>query len=82
MRQQHAAEPLERRLGNVVAVQQASRLVESAQVERQLGFQHLVRRYVSPSRTVSDPSILTPSTATFLKYCMAASTRPAPPPRV
>ncbi|KAF1997373.1 hypothetical protein P154DRAFT_622510 [Amniculicola lignicola CBS 123094] len=39
--------PLQRHLSNVVDVEDATRLVECSQLQRQLQFQHLVRRYLS-----------------------------------
>ncbi|KAF2468522.1 uncharacterized protein BDR25DRAFT_304945 [Lindgomyces ingoldianus] len=38
---------LERHLSNVIDVEEASRLVECSQIQRQLRFQQLVRRYIS-----------------------------------
>jgi hypothetical protein len=59
---------LERRLSNVVDVEEASRLLECSQIQRQIRFQHLVRRLVlaiqSTSRMDADREI-----ATSHKFC-------------
>lgn len=47
MRSRRRSRALERRLANVVDVQDAGRLMECSQIQRQIRFQHLVRCYLS-----------------------------------